>query len=121
MIRTKEIFTRKFWEDPVSNIHLKARLIALDKSKNGLPSPTQFRPLVLASVVSKILEAYIMPQLRNYCSNKLNLGQIGGVTGRSIQDNILRMHLEKAKFGKYAHVMFVDFVAAFSNLPRKWA
>ena len=52
--RTRELFTKKFWNDPQSRIHLCARLIALDKSKDGRPGPTQFRPLVLSSVISKI-------------------------------------------------------------------
>ena len=119
--RTREIFTKKFWEDPISKVHFLARLIALDKSKNGKPGPTDFRPLVLSSIISKILEAYFIDQFRNYCSNKLNLGQIGGVKGRSILDNILRLHFEKVKFGKNAHIMFIDFVGAFSNLPRQFA
>ena len=119
--RTRELFTKKFWCDPKSRIHLCARLIALDKSKDGKPGPTQFRPLVLSSVISKILEAYFMVQLRDYCSNKMNYGQIGGVKGKSIMDNILRLHFEKVKFGKNAHAMFIDFVGAFSNLPRVFA
>ena len=119
--RTRELFTKKFWSDPQSRIHLCARLIALDKSKDGRPGPTQFRPLVLSSVISKILEAYFMDQLRNYCSNKMNFGQVGGVRGKSIMDNILRLHFEKVKFGKNVHAMFIDFVGAFSNLPRVFA
>ena len=59
-----------------------------------------------------------MVQLRDYCSNKMNYGQVGGVRGKSIMNNILRLHFEKVKFGKTAHAMFIDFVGAFSNLPR---
>ena len=118
---TRQIFTKKFWQDPSSRVHLNARLVALDKSKNGKPDPTEFRPIVLCSVVSKILEAYFMHQLRDYCSNKLHINQVGGVKNRSILDNVLRLHLEKVKFGKDAHAMFIDFRGAFSNLPREWA
>ena len=87
---TRQIFTKKFWEDPTSGIHLVARLVALDKSKDGKPGPSQFRPIVIGSVVSKILEAYFMHQLSSYCRNKLNKNQVGGVKYRSILDNVLR-------------------------------
>ena len=87
---TRQIFTKKFWEDPSSGIHLVARLVALDKSKDGKPGPSQFRPIVIGSVVSKILEAYFMHQLSSYCRNKLNKNQVGGVKYRSILDNVLR-------------------------------
>ena len=62
-----------------------------------------------------------MYQLREYCSSRLHINQVGGVKSRSILDNVLRLHFEKVKFGNDAHAMFIDFKGAFSNLPREWA
>lgn len=70
--RIKDTFKKEFWEHKKANIHFRSRLIALDKAFPKIPEQNQYRPIVVTSPIIKILEAYLIKDLKEYGREKLD-------------------------------------------------
>lgn len=116
--RIKDVFKSRFWDHEKSFIHLQARLIALDKAYPNIATESQYRPIVITSSIVKILEAYVVPSLRKYGTQRLNRNQVGFILGRSTLDNLVRLHFECKKIKK-GFMIFIDLSSAYDRVNRK--
>ena len=55
----------------------KARLVALNKVHPHTPKPDEFRPIIILSLVIKIMECRWLPKLQEYVITKLCPSQKG--------------------------------------------
>lgn len=76
---------------PEANIFFKSRLVPLNKSHPHLPSPKDFRPIIVASPVIKLLESRLLPKIRDYLKESLYRGQIGFTSGLGTSVNLFRL------------------------------
>ncbi len=65
--------------------HFKCRLIALNKKHPEIPSKDQYRPIIVSSLIGKILESRLVKPLRNYMTERLHVSQTGFVPGMNIR------------------------------------
>lgn len=114
----RELFKEEFWNKPGASYHLKCRLIALDKCHPKIPSLEEYRPIVITSAVLKLLEAYIIDDLRNYGISRLHKDQTGFVQGVGTQHNILRLVKEKRRLGDKGFIIFYDLKSAYDMVNR---
>ena len=70
--------------------HFYTRVTPLNKVAPAIPSRTEFRPIVIMSVIVKILEARLLPKLQSYLKNKMIISQTGFVPGCSTSMNVIR-------------------------------
>ena len=71
---------RDLWNGrELDDFHFKSRLVALNKKHPEVPRVDQFRPIIITSLLVKMLEARLVEPLRNYMSKELNVSQVGFV------------------------------------------
>ena len=123
--KTSEII-RSLWDPCVTNnlcsAHFEARLIPLNKKYPNIPKPEEFRPIVVMSPLTKLLEARLLPRLQLYLMMKLQRSQIGFVPGMDIHVNIHRalkqIHSRLSK-NQHAFCLFLDFKSAYNSVPHE--
>ena len=102
--------------------HFLARLIPLNKKHPDVPTPQEIRPIIVMSPLYKLLEARLLPKLRNYLISKLARSQIGFVSSMDVSVNIQRA-LEQVKkrtnAGSRAFCLFLDFKSAYNTVPHQ--
>ena len=97
----------------------KNRLIPLNKNHPKLPGPKDFRPIVVSSPVVKLLEARLLPKIRDYLKNKLYRGQIGFTPGLGTSVNIHRLskiYTNLTQKNEKAYALFLDFKSAYNSV-----
>lgn len=98
---------------------LTSRLVPLNKVFPNVPTRRQMRPIMVCSILQKILEARFFGKLMDYLQNKMVASQTGFVPGMGIQVNLLRaicrikMATEENKQCK----LFIDFANAYNTVP----
>jgi len=75
----------------IDKLHFRSRLIALNKKHPEIPRKDQFRPIIVSSLLTKILEARLVKPLKKYMIERLHVSQTGCVPGMDIYVNINRM------------------------------
>lgn len=96
-----------------------ARLVALNKVHPNIPSRGEFRPIIIMSLIVKIMEARWLPKLQNYMITKLCPAQTGFVPGKGVFTNIFRaIRSIKTRTDQKAPVfaLFIDFKSAYNHL-----
>ncbi len=108
------------WDSiPHSNKFFQSRLIPLNKVHPKLPSPRDFRPIIISSSIVKLLESRLLPKIRDYLTTKLYRGQTGFVSGMGTSVNLGRLTerykklMEKKTRG---FALFVDFKSAYNTV-----
>ncbi len=99
--------------------HFQCRLVALNKAHPEIPRPDQFRPVIITSLIVKILEARLLKPLREYAVLRLNRSQTGFVPGMSVNVNICRLvnHLRERRESKLrTYLLFLDFTSAYNTV-----
>lgn len=74
---------------------------------------------MVTSAIVKCLEAYIIPDLKNYGRARLNPSQIGFVESKSTLDNIVRLNMEYKLHKKSGFLIFIDFSQAYDTINRE--
>jgi len=103
----------------INNTHFRCRLIALNKKHPSVPRKDQFRPIIITSLLFKILEARLVKPLRKYMIERLHISQTGFVPGMDVNVNISRLlvdlmgHREK---GVRSFLLFLDFSSAYNTV-----
>ena len=95
----------------------KARLIALNKVHPNTPKPAEFRPIIILSLIIKIMECRWLPKLQEYVITKLCPSQTGFVPGQGVFTNIFRtIKRIRQRTDKKQHVfgLFIDFKSAYN-------
>ncbi len=95
------------------------RVIPLNKIHPHIPDSTQFRPIVVMSILLKIMESRFLPKLNEYLSQKLISSQTGFVEGQGIFVNLYRaISRIKARISnsQYPFALFVDFKSAYNHV-----
>lgn len=72
-----------YWTDGRSSIHLKARMITLNKEFPKIPEYTRYRPIIITSYVVKFLEMLITKSIRNF-ESRLPKSLFGFIKNSSI-------------------------------------
>lgn len=102
-----------------SELFFKSRLIPLNKNFPKMPGPKDFRPIIISSPVVKLLEALLLPKIRDYLSQKLYRGQVGFVKGMGTSVNLGRLIQRYAQLNsekKKAYALFLDFKSAYNTV-----
>ena len=97
----------------------KARLIALNKVHPHIPKKEEFRPIIIMSLIVKIMEARWLPKLEDYMIKHLCPAQTGFVPGQGVFTNIFRTISrirERTNNKKPAFAFFVDFKSAYNHV-----
>ena len=111
------ILLRDLWSHNLNDIKFieeifKARLIALNKVHPDIPKKTDFRPIIILSLIVKILESRWLPKLKEYMICKMCPAQTGFVPGQGVFTNIFRA-IERIKQRTdqklSAFALFIDF------------
>jgi len=99
--------------------HFFARVIPLNKIYPALPTRKEFRPIVVMSVLVKILEARLLPKLREYLKKNLIVSQTGFVPNCGTTVNVVRA-IERIKLrtstGKNCYGLFIDLKNAYNTV-----
>jgi len=115
---------RSLWDYEVTNSlnasHFEARLVPLNKKHPEIPKPDEFRPIIVMSSLTKLLEARLLPRLQSYLVMCLQRSQVGFVPGMDIFVNIFRA-IKQIRFRisrkKPAFCLFLDFKSAYNSIP----
>ena len=122
MIEKLSIILRDLWSKKLNEISsleesFKARLVALNKVHPNVPKRTEFRPIIILSMLIKIMESRWLPKLKEYMISKLCPSQTGFVPGQGVFTNIFRAmsrikeytDVKKSRYG-----LFIDFKSAYN-------
>ena len=99
--------------------------ILVPLSKPGKPQgpPANLRPIILLSVIRKILAICMIRRTSQKLSNKIPITQAAYRAGRSTTENVLTFKVlaEKAITSKYyeSHLLMLDMSKAFDTVQRK--
>ena len=115
IVLAEQCFTENFWAHPSSLIHLRGRIIPLNKAYPDIPKIDQIRFIVAISPVQKLLEASLLPSLQQYAHDNLKEKQRAYIGGCSTHSNIADM-LAKSNKGK--DILFIDYSKAFDTVDR---
>ena len=102
--------------DRLSDI-FKARLVALNKVHPNIPRKTEFRPIVIMSLVVKIMESRWLPKLKEYMITKMCPSQTGFVPGQGVFTNIFRVMRRvtlRTNQKQPVYALFIDFKSAYN-------
>jgi len=102
---------------PDAGIFFRSRLIPLNKSHPKLPGPKDFRPIIVSSPIVKLLEARLLPKIRDYLQNHLYRGQIGFTPGLGTSVNLHRLvqkYAELSTKNERGYALFLDFKSAYN-------
>ena len=77
--RIKYLFSKEFWRGHNEKI-LTGRIILLNKCHPNIPDYRKFRPIRICSNIVKLMEKYLMEELRTWVINKCKR-QFGFVPG----------------------------------------
>ena len=105
----------------INDLHelFKARLIALNKVHPKIPKKEEFRPIIIMSLIVKIMESRWLPKLKNYMITKLCPAQTGFVPGQGIFTNIFRAidRIKKRTNQKRPiFALFIDYKSADNHV-----
>ena len=94
-IKKLSTILKNLWSKDLNKIDslnelFKARLIALNKVHPKTPRPDEFRPIIILSLIVKIMECRWLPKLQEYVITKLSPAQTGFVPGQGVFTNIFR-------------------------------
>jgi len=103
----------------IDELHFRSRLIALNKKHPDIPHKDQFRPIIISSLLTKILEAKLVKPLRKYMIERLHISQTGFVPNMDIYVNINRLLTyvhERREKGLRTFLLFLDFSSAYNTV-----
>ena len=103
----------------IDEVHFRCRLIALNKKHPLIPKKDQFRPIIITSLLVKILEARLVKPLKQYMINKLHISQTGFVPGMDISVNLCRLLTSLSEYrekGVRSFLLFLDFSSAYNTV-----
>jgi len=106
----------------ISNIHFESRLIPLNKLHPNIPSRKDLRPIIVTSPIVKLIEAALLPKLKDYLIKQLHPGQIGFVPGNGILVNIYRAIeriRKRTNIGQRCYGVFIDFNSAYNTIDHQ--
>lgn len=101
----------------LAQIFFKARLMPLNKLYPNLPRKEDFRPIMILSVILKILETRFLPKLETYMIESMHTSQTGFVPGQGVFVNIfraLRQIKSRTDAKKPCYALFIDFKSAYN-------
>ena len=86
---------KDLWSNKLNDIQgieniFKTRLVALNKVHPNIPKPNEFRPIIIMSLIVKIMESRWLPKLKEYMITKMCPAQTGFVPGQGVFTNIFR-------------------------------
>jgi len=117
--RTCEIF-KDFWNAiPIDELHFRNRLVALNKKHPDIPRRDQFRPIIISSLLIKVLEARLVKPLRDYMTHHLHSSQVGFVPEMDIFVNLSRLfhYTHKRRERRLrSFLLFLDFSSAYNTV-----
>jgi len=119
--KTAQVF-KDLWRNSLQSldaVHLKCRLVPLNKKHPSIPTRKDVRPIIIMSPLLKILESILMPQLSTYLIKELYPGQTGFVPGNGIFVNIYRTieRIRKRNDRKQrCFGLFIDFSSAYNTI-----
>ena len=103
----------------IPNTHFESRMVPLNKLHPNIPSRKDIRPIIITSPIVKMIEAALLPELKDYLIKQLHPGQIGFVPGNGILVNIYRV-IERIRkrtlLGKRCYGVFIDFSSAYNTI-----
>ena len=122
LIRLSELL-KDLWSGKLNDLDslgeiFKARLVALNKAHPRVPNKEEFRPIIILSLIVKIMEARWLPKLQEYAIKKLCPSQTGFVTGQGVFTNVFRVIeriKERTEIKKNVFALFVDFKSAYNH------
>ena len=113
----KDLWSKDLNKIDSLNELFKARLIALNKVHPKTPKPEEFRPIIILSLIVKIMECRWLPKLQEYVITKLCPSQTGFVPGQGVFTNIFRAIKrikERTNMKKNIFGLFIDFRSAYN-------
>ena len=118
------LFRKSLLEGKFPDKWKTAHVIPIYKGAGTKDSPENYRPISLTSVVGKILEKFLYPQLEKYfdINGFIKNNQFGFKKGRSVCLQLLsfKNYLEKClENNEPVDVLYLDFKKAFDTVPHK--
>ena len=122
IVKKLSFLLKDLWSDKLGTIEgieniFKARLVALNKVHPNTPKKNEFRPIIIMSLIIKILESRWLPKLQDYMISELCPAQSGFVPGQGVFPNIHRV-IRRIKYrtnqGKNVYALFIDFKSAYN-------
>ena len=113
----KDLWSKDLNKIESLNELFKARLVALNKVHPKTPKPDEFRPIIILSLIVKIMECRWLPKLQDYVITKLCASQTGFVPGQGVFTNIFRAIKrikERTNNKKNIFGFFIDFKSAYN-------
>jgi len=102
--------------DRLSDI-FKARLVALNKVHPNTPRKRKFKPIVILSLIVKIMESRWLPKLRGYMIQKMCPSQTGFVPGQGVFTNTFRVMRQvtlRTRQKRPVYALFIDLKSAYN-------
>jgi len=125
--KAKEEFAKKLtgmWSSKLNQVpnidkFFRTRLVPLNKAHPNIPTPDQFRPIVIMSPIVKILEARFLPKLNKHMLQRILPSQTGFVQGQGTHVNIFRA-IQRIKLRtdqkKKVYGLFIDLKSAYNHI-----
>ena len=113
----KDLWSKDLNKIDSLNELFKARLVALNKVHPNIPKQDEFRPIIILSLIIKIMECRWLPKLQEYVITKLCPSQTGFVPGQGVFTNIFRaIKRIKERTSKKQRIfgLFIDFKSAYN-------
>ena len=113
----KDLWSKDLNKIDSLNELFKARLVALNKVHPKTPKPDEFRPIIILSLIVKIMECRWLPKLQEYVISKLCPSQTGFVPGQGVFTNIFRAIKrikERTNNKQHIYGLFIDFKSAYN-------
>lgn len=100
-------------------IFFNSRLIPLNKNFNNIPKKSDFRPIIVSSILVKIIEARWVNKLKEAMIEKIHPSQNGFIPSQNIFSNIIRAVKaikERISNNKCCYGYFVDLKNAYNSV-----
>ena len=115
---------KDLWSKALNDINqieelFKARLLALNKVHPKIPHEEEFRPIIIMSVLVKIMEARWLSKLKKFMVSELCPSQTGFVPGQGTLSNIyraVRRIRQRTNLKKHVFGLFIDYKSAYNHV-----
>ena len=114
------LFNRSLKEGIVPVEWRKSNVVPVFKNKNSDDDITNYRPISLLSIISKVLERLIHKHLYSKLSHKFYKNQHGFLQGKSTCTQLVSFVHEIGKIldqSKQVDIIYMDFSKAFDSVP----
>ena len=116
------IFNASIRDGFLPTLWKSATVVPVNKVSNPKDLSSDFRPISLTPVISKVLERYVYQWLLDLILHKIDKFQFGALRGSSTTHALIQLihdwaeHTDDSKLNNYVRILFLDYAKAFDRI-----